>query len=392
MIIMTNDLYVRTLDLAGLLKKKSLFLFGPRGTGKSFWIRQTLGHVPDVLYVDLLDSDNFLRLSARPRDLESLHPSGKFGAKDRVVIDEIQKVPSLLDEVHRLIETRGCRFLMTGSSARKLRHGAVNLLAGRAWRAEFFPLVSQEIPDFDLERCLRFGSLPAVLKSDEPKEDLKAYVSTYLREEIMAEALVRKAAPFHRFLKVAALSNGELINYASIASDAAVPATSVQDHYEVLVDTLLGFRLEPWKASKKRKAIATAKFYFFDTGVWHALLGTQSLDRNSDLYGKSFEQWLGQELRAYLSYRRRDEELAFWRSTSGYEVDYLVGDQVAIEVKATQRVSDRDLRGLLAIQEENVFKKLILVSQDRTETHREGVRCLHWSTFLAELWGDELLV
>jgi predicted AAA+ superfamily ATPase len=381
--------YLRQLDLPQLLEKKSFFLLGPRATGKSFLIQQQLAS--QAVLLDLLRSELYLRLSSQPWDLEKLIDVGLSSQKKIVVIDEIQKIPGLLDEVQRLIEQKKLRFLLTGSSARKLKRGHANLLAGRAWTAALYPLSFSEITHFNLDHYLRFGGLPAVYDSENPEEELNAYVQNYLREEIQAESLVRKLPPFTRFLTMAALMNGQLINFSQHASDIAVPASTVREYYSILEDTLIGFMLLPWTQSKKRKAIATAKFYLFDTGVTHALAQTQALDRNSDLYGRSFEHWIGMELRSYLSYRRRQEVLGFWRSTHQHEVDYIIGDSVAIEVKATGRVTARDLKGLKAIQEENIFKQLILISQDPIESKQGKIICLHWETFIKRLWGDELI-
>jgi predicted AAA+ superfamily ATPase len=378
----------RTLDLGALVKKKSFFLLGPRATGKSFLIREQLGGQATV--IDLLRSDVFLRLSANPSLLESMIDGGRRGATAPVVIDEVQKLPSLLDEVHRLIEERRMHFVLTGSSARKLKRGHANLLGGRAWTANLYPLTYAEIPKFDLPRFLRYGGLPPVVLGEDPDEELHAYVRTYLHEEIQAEGLVRRLPAFTRFLTTAASTNGQMLNFAKIGNDAGLPAATVREHYFLLEDTLVGFLLPAWTKSTKRKAISTAKFYFFDTGVAHALSGTRVLDRNSDLYGRSFEQWIAMELRAYLGYRRRHEELGYWRSTADHEVDFVIGDHVAVEAKATRRVGASDLRGLTALAEEKIVRQLFLVSEDPIETKRGPIRCLPWRRFLDELWGDKL--
>ena len=289
-----------------------------------------------------------------------------------------------------MIESKHVRFLLTGSSARKLKRGHVNLLAGRAWTAQLFPLCFPEIPSFRLDHYLRYGGLPHVFASDEPEEELDAYVQTYLKEEILAEGLIRRLPPFSRFLRSAALSNAQELNFTQIGSDAQIPPSTVREYYSLLEDTLVGFLLEPWTSSKKRKAVQTAKFYFFDPGVTHTLAGTKSLDRNSNLYGTSFEQFIGMELRAHLSYRRTKDSFSFWRSTHGFEVDFLIADHTAIEVKATSKVSPHHMKGLNALQEENVFKHFYLVTQDRIETEKENIISLHWETFLQKLWGDEL--
>lgn len=375
----------RLLNLADLLTRKSFFLFGPRATGKSTLIKRQLSETATV--IDLLDSRLYLRLLSSPHDLESIIYSGhKTGI---VVIDEIQRIPELLNEVHRLIENKKITFLLTGSSARKLRRGKANLLAGRVWESRMFPLTWKEITDFNLDRFLHYGGLPAVYLSNYPDEELDAYVNTYLKEEIMAEGLIRKLPPFSRFLRSIALASGEMINFTKLANDCQVPPSTVTEYVGLLDDTLVGFLLPAWTESRKRKAISTAKFYFFDPGVTHMLAGTKTLDRNSHLYGKSFEQFIGMEIRAYLSYRRKKRELAYWRSTHGYEVDFLIGMETAIEVKASQKVSGRDLRGLKVLKEENIFKNYILVSQDPINTRDDNFQALYWEKFLDDLWADK---
>ncbi len=380
--------FSRILSLPDLLRRKSFFLFGPRATGKSFLVREQLGD--RALVLDLLRPDIFLRLVSEPGLLEALLVERR-GSQSWVVIDEVQKLPGLLDEVHRLIETRGLRFLLTGSSARKLKRGQANLLAGRAWTAHLFPLAYPELPEFDLRRYLRWGGLPPVVASEEPGEELRAYTGTYLKEEIQAEGLVRRLPQFSRFLAMAALTNGQMLNFAKIASDVSVPAATVREYYFLLEDTLVGSLLPAWVKSRKRKAISTAKFYFFDTGVTHALAGTDTLDRNSDLYGRSMEQWVWMELRAYLDYRRRPDSLAYWRSVHHHEVDFVIGDHTAVEVKSTRKVGTHDLRGLEALAEERLVKQLLLVSEDPIAARRGAIRCLPWRTFAEELWSDRLL-
>ena len=375
----------RILNLPNLLSRKSFFLFGPRATGKSTLIKQQLSASATV--IDLLDSRLYLRLLNSPHDLESIiHSDNKSGI---VVIDEIQRVPELLNEVHRLIENKKLTFLLTGSSARKLRRGKANLLAGRVWEARLFPLTWKEIPDFNLERFLRYGGLPPVYLSKYPDEELDAYVNTYLKEEIMAEGLIRKLPPFSRFLHAAALINGEMINFSKLANDCQVPPSTVTEYVGLLEDTLVGFLLPAWTESTKRKAISTGKFYFFDPGITHTLAGTQTLDRNSNLYGKSFEQFIGMEIRAYLSYKRRKLQFSYWRSTHGYEVDFLVGRETAVEVKASQKISQRDFKGLKALEEEKIFKNYILVSQDPINTRDNNFQALYWKKFLDNLWAGK---
>jgi uncharacterized protein len=376
----------RFIDLNNLLGKKSFFLFGPRATGKSTLVDWQLSGSATI--IDLLDSRFFLRLSAAPHDLESIIDAQ---SPRLIVIDEIQRIPELLNEVHRLIESRQIRFLLTGSSARKLRRGQANLLAGRVWEARLFPLTWKEAPDFDLDKYLRYGGLPAVYLSDFPEEELDAYVNTYLKEEIMAEGLVRNLPPFTRFLRSMALSGGEVINFTKLANDCQMPASTVREHVGLLEDTLVGFLLPAWTESKKRKAIRSGKFYFFDPGVVHTLAGTRSLDRNSDLYGKSFELFIGMEIRAYLNYSRTKLPLTYWRSTHGHEVDFLIGETAAVEVKATERVTPRDFKGLKALAEEGVYTDFFLVSQDRVATRQGNIQAIHWEDFLKRLWHGEII-
>lgn len=376
----------RQLKIEPLLAKKSFFLFGPRATGKSTLIWRQLADKAFV--IDLLDSRIFLKLSQAPYELESIIAASP---EKIVVIDEIQRIPELLNEVHRLIEAKKLTFLLTGSSARKLRRGQANLLAGRVWESRLFPLIHREIKNFSLDRFLRYGGLPAVYLSEFPQEELDAYVNTYLKEEVMAEGLLRRLPPFSRFLKTMAMANGEMINFTKLANDCQVPPSTVAEYVGLLEDTLVGFLLPAWIESKKRKAIKTGKFYFFDPGITHMLAGTEVLDRNSNLYGKSFGQFICMELRAYLSYRRIKLPLMYWRSKNGQEVDFLLGTKTAIEVKASSKVNERDFKGLKYLDEEKVFKSFILVSHDPINTVSGKFQTLHWEKFLSDLWADKFV-
>ena len=372
----------RTLDLSGLMGKSSHFLFGARGTGKSWLIRNTL--LEKVCHIDLLHSETFLKLQANPSRLEGMID------KNWVAIDEIQRLPQLLNEIHRLIESKRLVFLLTGSSARKLRRGGVNLLAGRAFLSTLFPLTWRELEAekrFDLDRYLQTGGLPQSVLGNHPREYLKSYVETYLKEEIQQEALVRNLASYHRFLNAAACGNGEMANFSKIANDAGLRPNTVRDHYKILQDTLLGEMLPSWKKSKKRKAIQTPKFYFFDIGVAHTLKNVTRLDPESDLYGKAFEHFLYMELKACLSYSGGGE-LSYWRSKSGYEVDFIIDDNIAVEVKSKKKIGNRDIKGLAAISEEAAWKHKLLVSRDpESEKFGKGIEKLHWREFLQNLWS-----
>lgn len=374
----------RLLNIANLLKRKSFFLFGCRGTGKTSLVRATLPSLPRY---DLLSAQTFAQLSRRPQLIGEEHSDPSIP----IVIDEIQKLPQLLDEVHRLIEERGMMFLLTGSSARKLKRGGANLLAGRAWEARLFPFVSAELGDFDLGRFLTRGGLPSVWLADEPWEDLRAYVGTYLKEEIMAEALVRRIDVFSAFLELSALRCTEEINYEAFGSDLGINGKTVRNFFEVLEDTLAGFLVRPYRKTKLRKATSRAKFFLFDMGVTNVLAGRKEVPIGTETFGKMFEQMIALELRAYLSYRRLDHELGFWRSESGFEVDFTIGSQVALEVKGSDLVTERHLSGLRALREEGIFSSFCVISRDQNERVLDGVNIYPWRTFLTKLWNDEII-
>ncbi len=378
----------RTLDLRELLEKKSHFLLGPRSTGKTTLIRSQL---KKAVLIDLLKSAWEQRLLKNPSDLEAMILA-QNEKPSVVVIDEVQKVPSLLNEVHRLIEEKKWRFLLTGSSARKLKGENINLLAGRAWTAHLYPLTWRELGSkFKLEHYLLYGGLPQVYGSRYPQQELEAYAHTYLQEEIRAEAYVRKIIAFSRFLELAALSNTQLLNFTQIGSDTETPPSTIREYYWLLEDTLLGHLLPPWTRSKKRKAIQTAKFYFFDIGVTHALAQVQFLDRHSDLYGRAFEHFLYMEIKACLDYLGKKQKMSFWRSINGQEVDFILGDEIAIEVKSTSKVSSSHLKGIEALQEENICKNFYLVSQDPIALKRGNLFILPWQQFLEKLWEGKII-
>jgi predicted AAA+ superfamily ATPase len=389
---MTSEkIYPRSCNLPELLKKNSFFLFGPRATGKTHLIQTQLG--TSALVVDLLKVGNYQRLSAEPSLLEEMIRAELNGNHrlETIVLDEVQKLPVLLDEVHRLIETYQWRFLLCGSSARKLKKEGSNLLAGRAWRAELFPLTAHELGrDFDLDSYLQWGGLPRVHGSQSPSDELEAYTELYLKEEILQESVVRNLPKFSNFLKLAALGSGHQLHYQSIASDIGVSAPTVREYYQILKDTLLAFELLPFNETKKRKSVATSKVYLFDPGVTQFLSQMTTLERESDIYGQRFEQWVAMELRAYLSYRRRKEPFCFWRTQTQQEVDFVIGNHTAIEVKSAKKVNAGHLKGLLALQEEKVVKNYFLVSQDPILRETQGITCLPVKEWISRLWADEL--
>jgi predicted AAA+ superfamily ATPase len=374
-------MYFRTLNLPNLLKKRSYFLMGPRGTGKSTLIEQTL---PKARIYDLLDASQFQRLLLDPTLLAQ-----ETKADTLVVIDEIQKLPSLLDEVQRLIVKRKQTFLLTGSSARKLKKGGANLLAGRAFQASLFPLTSQEIPDFDLLTYINTTGLPEFYGHADAQEYLKAYVGTYLQEEIKAEALTRNLSGFVRFLEVVALSNGEEINYANISNDCGVPVRTLEAYFSILDDTLIGFSVVPFLSTIKRKAITRAKYFLFDIGVVNTLAHRGRVEYGSELFGRAFEHFIALELRAFIAYHNIDLPLQYWRTTSDLEVDFIIGTKLAIEVKGTTQVKDKHLKGLRALKEEGLIDTYAVVSLDPHERITEdGIHIWPWKDFLNKLWAD----
>lgn len=371
----------RVLDLPALLATRSHFLLGPRQTGKTSLIRNTLR---DAKVYDLLDTSVYLALSQRPGRLAE-----ELGPRDRiVVIDEIQRLPELLNEVHRLIETRGVRFLLTGSSARKLRRGGVNLLGGRARTKYLHPLTWRELGDrFDLARAMARGLLASIYFSDDPHADLQAYAGLYLQQEIIAEGATRSVPAFSRFLKVAALCNGTLVNFTNVANDAQVARTTVYEYFEILKDTLVLYELPAWRKTKTRKPIASSKYYFFDVGVVGSLQG-RTFRPGTPEFGEAFETFLMQELVSYRDYVS-GEAISHWRSTSGFEVDFIVDDHTAVEVKAKESVSRQDLKSLRALAEEKTLKRYLCVCLEPRPRKTEGIVVLPFEDFLDALWNGE---
>jgi predicted AAA+ superfamily ATPase len=305
------------------------------------------------------------------------------------VIDEIQRLPALLNEVHRLIEERGIRFLLTGSSARKLRTGGVNLLGGRARMKYLHPLTSHELgARFELERAGVRGLLPSIYFSDDPRADLEAYAGLYLQQELVAEGATRNVPAFSRFLKIAALCNGTMVNFTNVGNDAQVARTTVYEYFEILKDTLIVHELPAWRKSRKRKPIGASKYYFFDVGVVAALQGREFRIGTPE-FGEAFETVLFHELASYRDYVT-GEPLAYWRSTSGFEVDFVIGDHTAVEVKAKTTVATQDLRSLVALGEEGKLRSLLCVSLEPRPRRVGEVTILPWRDFLAALWAGEL--
>ncbi len=371
--------------------RQSVFLWGPRKTGKSTYLRSAF---PDSLTFDLLQTDLMLELAKRPARLrEQLLATPPETLRSPVILDEVQKVPQLLDEVHWLIENRGLSFILCGSSARKLKRGGVNLLGGRAWRYEMYPLVSPEIGDVDLLRVLNRGLVPAHYLGPEYRRSLDAYVVDYLKEEVFDEGLTRNVAGFSRFFEAMAYSHGDLTNYANIARDCAVDAKTVKEYYQILVDTLLGTFVEPWKKRQERQVIGKSpKFYLFDVGVAGALTHRRIAEERGEPFGRALEHFVLMEIQAHRSYRELGYEVHFWRTKSGLEVDFVLGDgEVAVEVKGTSRADPSDLRSLRAFVADHRPRRAVLVCNERVPRLVEGIEVLPWREFLARLWGGRIL-
>jgi predicted AAA+ superfamily ATPase len=372
--------YSRIIALHDTWRAGSAFLFGPRQVGKSTLLRDSF---PDCRVINLLKSEEYLSLANDPTRLRGIAQSGKI-----TVIDEIQRIPELLNEVHYLIEERDARFLMTGSSARKLRRGGVNLLGGRARTYNLLPLSLMEIgDDFILEKALQIGMLPPAWTSADPQALLNSYVTDYLEQEIISEAAVRNVSAFRRFLSFAALVSGKQLNYTKLSADAQVKPTTLREHVEILIDSLVASRVEPWRQGRKRKVVAHEKIYLFDIGVTRVLQERSSYAPNTTEYGEAFESLVYHELRCYSEYVSK-ERISFWRTATNIEVDFILGDRLAIEAKASRSASDSDLRGLRAIASEATFKARILVCQEpHQRTTDDGILILPFVDFVRGLWN-----
>jgi predicted AAA+ superfamily ATPase len=374
-----------------LPKHQSAFLWGPRKTGKSTYLRAAF---PDSLTFDLLQTDLMLDLARRPALLrERLLAASPAKLAHPVILDEVQKVPALLDEVHWLIENRGLRFILCGSSARKLKRGGVNLLGGRAWRYEMHPLVSVEVRDLDLLRALNRGLVPAHYLDPEYRRSLQAYVVDYLKEEVFDEGLTRNVAAFSRFFDAVGFSHGDLTNYANIARDCGVDAKTVKEYYQILVDTLLGTFVEPWKKRQERQVIGkAAKFYLFDVGVAGAITRRHVTQERGEQFGRALEHFVLMEILAHRSYRDLQYGIHFWRTKSGLEVDFVLGEgEVAVEVKGTSRLDPSDFHSLRAFADHRRPRRAVVVCNEPVPRVHEGIEVLPWREFLARLWAGKIV-
>lgn len=362
----------------------SFFLFGPRGTGKTTWLAQRL---PSALRVDLLDPETAREMSARPERLREL----VLGNPDRtdIVIDEVQRLPELLHVVHQLIESnRSLRFVLTGSNARKLRHGGVNLLGGRAVVRTLHPFMAAELPDFDLERGLSLGMVPLITGARSPRETLAAYASLYIEQEVKAEGLVRQIGGFARFLEAISFSHGGVLTLTNVARDAAVNRKTVEGFVEVLDDLLVSFTVPVFTKRARRATIAHPKFYFFDAGVFRSLRPSGPLDQPAEIDGAALEGLVAQHLRAWIAYSGDDHALFYWRTRSGVEVDFIIYGArhfAAVEVKNSARVRPADLRGLKAFREDYPECRPLLLYRGKDRLEVDGIACWPVQEFLQTL-------
>lgn len=372
-------------------QEDSLFLWGARQTGKSTFLK---AKYPDARYYDLLLPREFTRLQRNPNlliDELSLADEGEL-----VIIDEIQELPTLLNAVQWLMVNKRLRFILCGSSARKLKRIGANLLGGRALRRQMFPLVSAEIPDFNLFKALNNGMLPRHYLVENASQRLQGYIGNYLKQEIEAEALSRNLDVFARFLEIAALTDGEMVNYNNIATDCRVSAKTIKEYFTILQDTLLGYMIPAYEKVMQRRLIKAPKFYLFDIGIVNGLCNRSGLQPGSADFGHAFEHFVIQEIVAWLGYSNSEYKLNYWRTASGYEVDAIIRDvkgniAVAIEVKSTEEVQSRHLRGLKALSEEHPNARLFAVSMDARPRLFHGVEVYPIMDFLKKLWTGEVV-
>lgn len=364
------------------MKNKSFFLFGPRGTGKTTWIK---GSFPGAFFIDLLNAETYRLLLGNPHRLESMIPS----EETTVIVDEIQKVPALLDEVHRLIESRHLSFILTGSSARKLRRGGVNLLAGRALQRHFHPLTCWEIgAEFSLAKALKVGLLPSAWSSDSAKDFLSSYITTYLREEVQSEGLVRNLSSYSHFLEMASFSQAQPLTMTRIASDVGVDAKVISSYFDVTEDLLLSYRLPVFSKRAKRRLTAHPKFFFFDVGVFRALRPRGPLDIDVEIDGPALETLFFQHYRALGEFLQWDQKPFYWRTANKIEVDFVsYGEEglFAFEIKRSPVIRDEDLAGLRLFKQDYPMAKCFLLNFNPEETFRDDIHILNFEEALWDL-------
>ena len=370
---------------------QSAFLWGPRKTGKTTYLKERF---PDSIVYDFLKTNLFFEFSKRPYLLrEQLLAKDRNRLKYPIILDEVQKVPQILDEVHWLIENMDLSFILCGSSARKLKRGNVNLLGGRAWHYEMFPLTTAELKDWDILHILNQGMIPDHYLKKGYKKSLQAYTQDYLKEEVFAEGLTRNIPAFSRFFEAMAYSHGELTSYLNIARECGVNSKTVKEYYQILVDTLLGTMIKPFKKRQNRQVITRAsKFYLFDVGIAGAITKRHLLEEKGELFGKAFEHFILMEIIAYNSYKELDFEINFWRTKSGLEVDFILGGgEVAIEVKGSQNISKKDLYPMKAFIDEYSPRIALVVSNEREERMHEKIHIVPYRKFLNNLWLGNII-
>ena len=379
-------MYHRIFDIENRLDE-AMFLFGGRQTGKSTLLKERF---PKAVYIDLLDSEVRNRYRQHPSEFKERLLRYQPGTL--VIVDEIQKVPDLLDEIHSLMVEKGLWFILSGSSARKIKKSGANWLGGRAIPETLYPLVSAEIPDFDLERAIQNGMIPRHYMVANARKRLQGYIDLYLAEEIIEEAAVQKLDDFVRFLEVAAIMDGEILNYEKVASDCEVSANTVKAYYKILTDTLLGFEVPAYRKVVKRKLTKAPRYYFFDVGVANYLTGRHHLAPKTPEYGHAFEHLVMQEIVAYLGYTDSDEKLSYWHTYDDIEVDAVIGDaRVSIEIKSTDHVGNDEKKGLKEFAKEHPNTRQILVSKDRISRRSGDVDLYYVMDFFKALWAGEII-
>lgn len=374
-----------------LPQSQSAFLWGPRKVGKSTFLKTIF---PESPVYDFLKTDLFLELVRAPYLLrERLEASSQDLTRVPVILDEVQKVPAVLDEVHWLIENRGMKFVLCGSSARKLKRGGANLLGGRAWRFEMHPLTSRELGEVDLLRALNHGLVPIHYLQGDATRSLRAYVQDYLKEEIFDEGLCRNLTAFSRFFDAVGFTHGQLVNYSNIARDCGVDSKTVKQYFSILEDTLLGFHLPPYAGRPGRQVVTAApRFYLFDVGIAGALTGRRIDKARGEEFGRAFEHFILMEVKAYNSYGELGVPIAFWRTKNGLEVDLVLGrGEVAVEVKGTSRVDNTELRGLRAFVRDHSPRRALVVCNEGARRISDGIEIVPWREFLGELWAWEII-
>lgn len=378
-------MYKRVFNIEEQLDE-AMFLFGARQVGKSTLLNERFPH---AIYYDLLKSNVKRRLKRNPETFREALASKPAGTL--VVVDEIQKVPDLLDEVHWLMVNKGLHFILSGSSARKLRRSGANTLGGRAEPRTLFPLVWPEVDDFEIDRAVQNGMIPRHYMIADATDRLEGYIDVYLKEEIQEEALVQDIDVFSRFMEVAAISDGEMINYENIASDCGIAAKTVKAYFQILKDTLIGYEIPAYRKVIKRRLVQAPRFYYFDVGLTNYLLGRNSLKRGTTDYGHAFEHYVIQEIIAYRGYSRSRETISYWHTYTNIEVDVVIGDaKVAIEIKSCEEVKTKHKSGLKAFKEEHPETRLILVSLDPITRISDDKELIFVTDFLKMLWNGEI--